>query len=400
VIASSARWRNLGTAAGGVTAVLFAIFDLYQWGLAYAGDRFHNDFTFYFAAAKIGVAHGWGSIYDLALQQAQLDAMGSRITIAQLARYISPPPVAWSALPFTALPYEAAYWTWSALLVAALGAVWWLAAPEAGRARIFFLAAAVGWLPVIYGLQLGQPGLFVALGVAGSYALLKADRPFLAGLALGALALKPQLAFLVPPALLVTRHYRAFFGSVVALGVLGVASAVAVGLEGLQAYLDRLSFAAGVPVNSELTIAYFVGAGTATRVIQLAFAVWSLGLATLTRRRGIEWVYACALVGGMLATPYVHLDDLVMLGLAAWLVLRGRPARWTWLYALAGALAIEGEPFWGPTPVILAELGALALLSLAALTAEPRTEATSGSSPESAPAVPHDSRLTRPTTLR
>src|SRR6185437_4617834 len=98
----------------------------------------------YFAAARIGHRHGWGAIYDLHLQQAQLDAMGSRITIAELARYISPPPVAWSALPFTALPYEVAYWTWSAILVAALVGVWWLAAPGVGRARVIFLAAAVG----------------------------------------------------------------------------------------------------------------------------------------------------------------------------------------------------------------------------------------------------------------
>ena len=87
----SPRWRNLGTAAGAVTAGMFAIFDLYQWASAYAADHFHNDFTFYVAAARIGLEHGWPSIYNLTLQQAQLDAIGSRITIAELARYISPP---------------------------------------------------------------------------------------------------------------------------------------------------------------------------------------------------------------------------------------------------------------------------------------------------------------------
>src|SRR6266567_6112674 len=144
----SARWRNLGVAAGAASAVLFAGFDLYQWAAAWASDHFHNDFTFYFAAARIGMTRGWGSIYDLSLQQAQLDALGSRITIAELARYISPPPVAWLALPFTALPYEVAYWVWSALLVAALAAAWWLVSPAVGHARVIFLAAALGWLPV------------------------------------------------------------------------------------------------------------------------------------------------------------------------------------------------------------------------------------------------------------
>ncbi|TMD30167.1 MAG: DUF2029 domain-containing protein, partial [Chloroflexi bacterium] len=201
MVASSGRWRNLGAAAGAATAVLFAIFDLYQWAAAYASDHFHNDFTFYYVAAKIGLGQGWSSIYDLSLQQAQLDMLGSGIKVAELARYISPPPVAWLALPLTPLPYAAGYWVWSALLLAALAGTWYLAAPGVGRARIIYLAAAVGWLPVIYGLQLGQPGMFVALGVAGSYALLRAERPLLAGVALGLLALKPQLAFLAPLAL-------------------------------------------------------------------------------------------------------------------------------------------------------------------------------------------------------
>src|SRR5881397_281895 len=138
----SRRWRNLGTAAGAAAA---ALFDLYQWALAYTADRFHNDFTFYYAAARIGLAHGWPAIYDLGLQQSELDAMGSGIKIAELARYISPPPVAWAALPLTALPYEVAYWTWSALLLAALVVVWGLAAPGSGPPRLIFLTAAVGW---------------------------------------------------------------------------------------------------------------------------------------------------------------------------------------------------------------------------------------------------------------
>jgi hypothetical protein len=364
---TSQRWRNLGIAAGAATSVLFALFDLYQWAAAYAGDKFHNDFTFYYAAARIGLAHGWASIYDLQLQQAELDALGSGIKIAELARYISPPPVAWLAVPLTALPYPLAYGIWSALLVGALVLAWYLAAPGARRARVIYLAAAIGWLPVIYGLQLGQPGVLVALGVAASYALLRANRPLWAGIALGAIVLKPQLAFLVPVALLAARRDRAFVGSMIALGLLTAASAIALGSAGITAYEARLSFAAGVPVNRELTLAYFAGDASVTRVLQVAIAIWSLVLAYRLRRRGPEWPFACALVGGMLATPYVHLDDLVMLGLAAWLCLRTNTPAWTWAYAFAVILAIEGEPIWGPAPVIAGELGALALISVAAL---------------------------------
>ena len=358
------RWRNLAMAGGAVAAALFAIFDLYQWGLAYAGDRFHNDFTFYYAAARIGLAHGWPSIYDLPLQQAELDAIGSGIKIAELARYISPPPVAWAALPLTVLPYPVAYWTWSALLLIALVLTWRLASPGRGAWRLVHLAAAVGWLPVIYGLQLGQPGIFVALGVAACYALMKAERPFWAGVALGALALKPQLAFLVPAALLVSGRTRAFWGSVVALGGLGVASAIALGSSGVAAYEARLSFAAGVPANRELTLAPLIGNLAVTRVIQAAIALWALTLSYRLRRRGPEWIFIPALIGGLLASPYLHLDDVAMLGLAAWLYLRTSPRGWTLGFMLAVALAVEGLPFWGPLPLIAGEVVALVLLSV------------------------------------
>lgn len=361
------KWRNLVVAAGVPVAALFAGWDLWKWVEAYASDHFHNDFTFYLAAARIGLSHGWPSIYDLDLQQAELHALGSGIKIAELARYISPPPLAWLALPLTTLPYEVGYWAWSVMLLAALAWTWYLAAPSRGPERLIHLAAALGWLPVIYALQLGQPAPLVALGVAACCALLRAERPFLAGCALGVLALKPQLAFLVPAALLVSGRTRAFWGSVAALGLLASASAIALGPSGIADYAARLNFAASVPVNRELTLAPIAGSVAVTRVIQAAIALWALVLAYRLRVRAPDWMFIPALVGGLLASPYLHLDDLVMLGLAGWFYLRTSPPAWTWAFVFAIVIAAEGVPVWGAGPMIAGELGALALLSVPAL---------------------------------
>jgi hypothetical protein len=351
---------------------LFAVFDLYQWALAYASDKFHNDFTFYYAAARVGLAHGWQSIYDLQLQQIELDAIGSRIHTAELARYISPPPLAWLVVPLATLPYTLALGVWTALLLGALVLAWHLVAPGSGPIRLVFLAAAIGWLPVIYALQLGQPGLFVALGVATCYTLLRANRPVWAGIALGALAFKPQLAFLVPVALLVARQNRAFLASATVLGVLAAASVIALGPGGVAAYMERLDFASGVPVNREFTLAPIIGSLVVTRAVQVLIALWALALVYRMRKRGPEWIFVPALTGGLLASPYLHLDDFLMLGLAAWLVLRTRTAPWTWAYVLGLVIAVEGEPFWGPAPVIAGEIVALVLISVAALKADDR----------------------------
>jgi hypothetical protein len=189
---------------------------------------------------------------------------------------------------------------------------------------------------------------------------------------LGALALKPQLAFLVPAALLLSGRTRAFWGSVVALGALAAASAIALGPGGIAAYEALLNFAASVPVNRELTLAPLVGSLAVTRVIQVAIALWALGLAYLLRRRSHHLFLIPALVGGMLATPYLHLDDLVMLGLAAWLYLRTSPPVWTWLLMFGIVIAAEGITIWGPLPLIAGEVGVLVLLSVAALKVDDR----------------------------
>src|SRR5205814_9951436 len=51
--------RNLLIAAGAAAATVAAGYDLWIWAASYGGDNFHNDFTFYYAAARLGLAHGW-----------------------------------------------------------------------------------------------------------------------------------------------------------------------------------------------------------------------------------------------------------------------------------------------------------------------------------------------------
>jgi hypothetical protein len=180
--------------------------------------------------------------------------------------------------------------------------------------------------------------------------------------------LKPQLAFLVPVALLVGGRFRAFAGAAAAIGTLALASAINVGMDGITAYQQRLTFAASVAVNRELTLAPYIGDLTVTRVVQVAIAIWAIALAYRFRKRSAEWLYVPALIGGMAASPYLHIDDFVMLGLAGWLYLRipGRPT-WSWAFVLAMFIAIEGITVWGLLPLIVGEILALVLLSVSAL---------------------------------
>ena len=356
--------RNLAIAGAAAAVVVLAVYDLGVWIQTILADSFHNDLSFYYAAARLGLTHGWSGLYNLELQQEQLQAIGSQIRVAELARYISPPPLAWLVVPFTVLPFQWAYLLWSAFLVLALALTWLLASPGSGRWRVIYLVAAIGWLPVIYGLQLGQPGMLIALGVAASYALLQRNREVAAGAVLGIMVLKPQLAILVPVALLVTGRWRAFAAATVVVAMLVALSVLALGGGGVAAYEQRLSFASTVPVNQAQTLAPWIGNLPVTRAVQVLIAIWAFGLAYRLRARGPGLVIAVALVGGLAAGPYVHYDDLMMLGLAAWLYLRSSKQRWGWAYLLALAIAAEGFPIWGAGPVLIGELGALALLTV------------------------------------
>ena len=346
-------------------AVVCAGYDLWLWLSNYLSDNFHNDFTFYYAAARLGIEHGWPNLYDLKLQQAELDAISSNITIAQLARYVSPPPLAWLVLPLTALPYRAAYWLWSSLLVAALVFAWHATAPGRGRARLIVLAAAIGWLPIIYGLQLGQPALLVAAAVAACALLLRRDRDIAAGAVLALIVLKPQLAVLVPAALLVAGRARAFAGATAALAIVGAASLIALGPHGTADYLARLSFAQTVPENQAQTLAAWLHNLAITRAVQAVIAATTLVLVYRLRGRGTDLVIAGALAGGLAASPYAHYDDLTMLGLASVLLLRAPRPLWTWGYVAVLVIAGEGFPIWGAGPVIVLELALLLALALA-----------------------------------
>jgi hypothetical protein len=253
---------------------------------------------------------------------------------------------------------------WSAVLILALALTWRLASPGSGRLRILYLVAAIGWLPVIYGLQLGQPGMLVALGVAACYAFLQRDRELAAGAVLGVMVLKPQLAILVPAALLVTGRWRAFAAATVVVAILALVSALALGGEGVTTFVQRLNFASTVPESQAQTIAPWIGNLAVTRAIDALIALWTLGIAYRLRARGPGLILAVALVGGLAAGPYVHYDDLTMLGLAGWLYLRSSKQPWGWAYLLALAIAAEGFPIWGAGPILMGELGALALLTV------------------------------------
>jgi hypothetical protein len=253
--------------------------------------------------------------------------------------------LAWLVSPLSFLPYPLAAWIWTGLLVSAFGLVWYLAAPGRGMVRLIHGLGAAALLPVFVGVLFGQVSLLVVAAVALSWWLLLRGRPWLAGLALSALILKPQIAFLVPLALLLAGYGRVFIAWLAVSVPLAAITLLATGTGIFQQISRSLHTVSGIPGPIQSSLLRQLPLPAAA--IGIA-AVLGVSLLILWRERGHgpSRPIAVGLIVGLLVSPYVNFYDLSALVLAAWLILRTHPPRWQRAVTLGMYVPLYGAPIW------------------------------------------------------
>jgi len=326
------------TAALGLSLVL-AFVDL-QWSYTLRYKLPQPDFYVYYLAAQIGRVHGWAAIYDPAVFLPPVtNAVGKPLP------YLNPPELAWLVTPLSYLPYTLAGWIWTGLLAAALGLTWYLVSPGRGIVRLIHGVGAAALLPVFVGILFGQVSLVVVVAVAIAWWLILSGRPLLAGLALSALILKPQLAFLVPIALLLSGYWRVVLAWVAVSVPIALISLLAVGTAVFHHISQSLQAVSGVP-----------GPIQSSLLRQLPFPVAIIGIVVVVgvsgfilwraRGSGPSLPIAVGLISSILVSPYVNFYDLSALVLAAWLILRRNPPRWHKAVTLWMYVPLYGAPIW------------------------------------------------------
>lgn len=347
------------TAALGLSGVL-AIIDL-QWSYTLHYKLAQPDFYVYYLAAQLGRALGWAAIYDPAVFLPPVTA-----AVGKPLPYLNPPELAWLVTPLSFLPYPLAAWIWSGVLVAAFALVWFLAAPGRGLMRLIHGVGAFALLPVFVGVLFGQVSLLVVAAVAVSWWLLTCGRPWLAGLALSALILKPQIAFLVPLALLLGGYGRVFLAWLAVSVPLASVTLLATGIGVFEQMSRSLQMVSSIPGPIQSSLVRQLPLPVAVIGIALVLGA-SIVILWRGRAAGPSRPVAVGLIAGVLVSPYVNFYDLSALVLAAWLILRTHPPRWQRAVTLGMYIPLYGAPIW---PVVTLTCLCGWLLSLAVLNRE------------------------------
>ena len=313
-----------------------------------------NDFRLYYFAARLGLKYGWSHLYDPVLQ--------SRLVGQYFFQpYINPPVMAWLVLPLALLPFDAARIAWTALLLAALIGAWWLLRPPGERPRVFWLLGFLALFPAAFSIGIGQPHALMLLAMAVAVRLHERGHPGWAGVVLAAFWLKPQIALLLPVALIAARQWRMLLGLAIAGGLLGLAQLLALSPDGLRQYVADLQVASTWDLQRRFSLV-----GIVPGPLFLAMRVLVVGLlvvASAGGSRGRNQALVAAPLASLLVTPYSGLQDVAVLCGAAWIWLRESSEWWVRAWLVLGWVAAEFTLVWGPWPLVGFELAWVVLLA-------------------------------------
>jgi hypothetical protein len=315
-----------------------------------------RDFAHFYVQGVIARAHDASALYDIDAQAAILKRV---VPGNPDARYppVHGPQVSVLFAPFARLPYGEAMRVWIILSVIAYGAcgyVLWRACPRLRSHRwatVWLLLAAPGFR---FDVGFGQTAAIGLICLTAAFLAFKADRAFLAGLAIGSLVYKPQLGLAFGCVFLLARNWSVIAGAVLAVAVqLGI-GCLYWGPHILTRYIDALrrlpervapmepykflmhswrSFFDLLHLPPTLAIAAYLVAAIAT--IGVAFAAW--------RSRGsIALRFSALIVATVLVDPHLWVYDFILMTPALLLV-------WDW------AIGQEGRTLGDVFPAVRPE---------------------------------------------
>jgi alpha-1,2-mannosyltransferase len=297
-----------------------------------------TDFVSFYAAGRLADAGTPALAYDHAAHLAAEEAIVGQGIQYQFFNY---PPVYQALFALVArLPYLTAFVAFqTATLVLVLAVARRILDDLSPTALIALLAFPAVW----WNFGLGQ-NAFLTAALFGAATLLVDRRPVLAGLCFGALCYKPHFALLVPLALGVGGHWRAFLAAAVSATTLVLISVGLLGWDTWQAFFVTAGESHTMYESGRILFGGFVSPFGAMRlmgasiaasyVVQGVFMVIAAAVVGIVWQRGLSLPVRNAVLASatLLAVPLSLLYDMMIGAIAGCWLLRdlGRQAMPAW----------------------------------------------------------------------
>lgn len=197
----------------------------------------NRDGTNYWFAPRLALEAMWSTLHDADAYAAALSAEASRPL--EMRNWSYPPTMLLVLLPFGAVPFQLSIVLFPAVtLVGFVAAAW--AAKRSLAPRLPTGALVLALLPALaINLSGGQNGWLTGALLLGALATWR-DRPFLSGLLLGLLVVKPHLAVLLGLLALVAMQPQRIVGAALSsLGLIAVSTFV-FGVQAWEGYLTEI----------------------------------------------------------------------------------------------------------------------------------------------------------------
>jgi len=219
-----------------------------------AGNIKFQDFLQFPIAARLIASGHADQLYDDEVLAHEIRAIASRDTRVYL-QFFYGPQVAVPFIPLASLPFltEAEIWVAHSLLLY-FGCVYFiLKRSTALRSyRALVALSALAYPPLFHSFVRGQLSAAVLVCVTAAYLAFLSRRDFLAGVALGFLAFKPQFLVAIPLILLLAEAWQVLAGVVISAAAQLALTSIYFGRSVMQAYFARLLHSAGHPGSTEL----------------------------------------------------------------------------------------------------------------------------------------------------
>ncbi len=298
-----------------------------------------TDFASFYAAGVLADQGRAALAYDLPTHR----AVEEHVTKPGIdyKYFLNPPFFLLICAPLAKLPYLVAF----VLFELASGLLWLAVTTRiAGGGRLVMLALLA--MPAVYWAAGWGQNAFLTAGLMGLGTLLLDRRPGLAGMAFGALCIKPHFGVLLPVALLCGRHWHAFVSAGLTVCGLAALSTLIFGPDIWQAFYDMAQHARTAIESGTIKFAAHIDLGGAARLLGAdAAAGWTIQAAeSLAAAAIVGWMWwprpegaaisrearlAALIAGTMAAMPFLLFYDLVMGSVAAaWLVAAARQGGW------------------------------------------------------------------------